>query len=364
VALRQTHYRNEQPGHYEYYANGTILYVGDRSSTIDATTYKFSALYDPTDWLRFRATRSRDIRAPNFSELYERTESVGFAGQVNPWTGNTDLPLVANTGNVNVAEEKGDTETVGIVFSPNWSWGEGFRLSLDWWTIEIHDAIARVGTGTGGIVDQCFLGNTYLCTFIEGEGPGGVITHISNTSLNLDVYSTKGVDLEALYQMDLDGGGQLGFRFFATRTDEVVTTLAGVRTDQAGVTGPNAFGQPKYAFNSTVSYDRERWGVSFQTRYIDEGLYNATWLDPTQPGYNPASPLSVNDNTIDSWTSATVSARYRLPVNNDRSWELFVTVNNAFDEDPPLAPDGAYPTNAAFYDQIGRAYRVGIQADF
>jgi outer membrane receptor protein involved in Fe transport len=61
---------------------------------------------------------------------------------------------------------------------------------------------------------------------------------------------------------------------------------------------------------------------------------------------------------------ATVSGRYRLPMNSDRSWELFVTVNNAFDEDPPLAPDGAYPTNAAFYDQIGRAYRVGIQADF
>ena len=164
VALRQTHYRNDQPAHYEYYNNGTITYVGDRSSTIDATTYKFSALYDPTEWLRFRATRSRDIRAPNFSELYERTESVGFAGQANPWTGAIDQPLVANTGNVDVKEETGDTETYGIVFSPNWSWGEGFRLSLDYWTIEIHDAIARVGTMAGtGIVDQCFLGNALLC---------------------------------------------------------------------------------------------------------------------------------------------------------------------------------------------------------
>ena len=364
VALRQTHYRNDQPAHYEYYNNGTITYVGDRSSTIDATTYKFSAMYDPTEWLRFRATRSRDIRAPNFSELYERTESVGFAGTVNPWTGNTDLPLVANTGNVDVKEEKGDTETVGLVFSPNWSWGEGFRLSLDWWTIEIHDAIARLGVMTGGLIDQCFAGNVVLCGYIDGDGPGGVITNIRNTFLNLDVYSTKGVDLEALYQFDLDGGATLGFRFFATRTDEVITTIATVRTDQAGVTGPNAFGQPELALNGTVSYDRDRWGVSLQTRYIDSGIYNSTWIDPTQPGYNPASALSVNDNTIDSWTWATLSGRYRLPMNSDRSWELFMTVNNVFDEDPPLAPDGAYPTNAAFYDQIGRAFRVGIQADF
>ena len=144
----------------------------------------------------------------------------------------------------------------------------------------------------------------------------------------------------------------------------MITTLAGVRTDQAGVTGPDAFGQPELALNGTVSYDRDSWGLSLQTRYIDSGIYNSTWSDPTQPGYNPASPLSVNDNTIDSWTWATLSGRYRLPMSSDRSWELFMTVNNVFDEDPPLAPDGAYPTNAAFYDQIGRAFRVGIQADF
>ncbi len=30
AAVRRTHYRNDQPGHFEYYNNGTILYVGDR----------------------------------------------------------------------------------------------------------------------------------------------------------------------------------------------------------------------------------------------------------------------------------------------------------------------------------------------
>jgi hypothetical protein len=43
---------------------------------------------------------------------------------------------------------------------------------------------------------------------------------------------------------------------------------------------------------------------------------------------------------------------------------LFATINNALDENPPLAPDGAYPTNAAFFDQIGRSFRVGIRGDF
>ncbi len=195
-------YDNKQPGHFEYYNNGTILYVNDRESTIGATTYKVSALYDPTEWLRIRATRSRDIRAPNFSELYERTESVGFTGTANPWTGGSDLAARSRTPATSTCNaEEGDTETFGVVFSPQWSWGQGLRLSVDWWNIDIDGAIARLGTSP--IVDGCFRGNAALCEFIDGDGPGGVMTNIRNAFLNLDVYSTKGVDLEALYQFDL-----------------------------------------------------------------------------------------------------------------------------------------------------------------
>jgi outer membrane receptor protein involved in Fe transport len=367
VAVRRTNYDNIQPAHFEYYNNGTILYVDDRESTIGATTHKASLLYDPTEWLRLRATRSRDIRAPNFSELYERTESVGFTGQANPWTGATDQPLVASTGNIGLAAEEGDTETFGVVFSPQWDWGQGFRLSVDWWSIEITGAIARLGAGP--LVDACFRGNATLCGFIDGDGPGGVMTNIRNPFLNLDVYSTEGVDLEALYQLDLSGGGQMGFRLFATRTDEIVTVVAGTRTDFAGVTGPAAFGQPEWALNGTISYDRDTWGLSVQTRYIDSGLYNVLWIDPSDPRYNPTTTtalesLMVNDNTVDSATYVTLSGRWRLPMRSERTWELFATINNALDEDPPLAPDGAYPTNAAFFDQIGRSFRVGIRGDF
>jgi outer membrane receptor protein involved in Fe transport len=360
AAVRQTHYKNEQPGHEEYYNNGTIAFVPERDSTIDATTWKFSALYDPNDWLRFRVTNSRDIRAPNFSELYERVETFGFTGFVNPWTGTTDLPLVANTGNVNMDAEEGDTQTFGIVFSPQWDWGEGFRLSVDWWDIKIHGAIARLGAQT--ILDQCYAGNQALCEFIDT--PGSTLTHIDNPYLNLDVYTTEGIDIEALYQIDLSGGANLGFRLFATKTEEIVSMIAGVKTNYVGVTGPAPFGQPEWAYNSTVTYDRPQWGVALQARYIDSGLYNVLWRDPTQAGYNVASALSVNDNTIDSATYLTLSGQYRLPMRSEREWELFMSINNLLDEEPPLAPDGFYPTNTVFFDQIGRAFRFGVRADF
>ena len=72
----------------------------------------------------------------------------------------------------------------------------------------------------------------------------------------------------------------------------------------------------------------------------------------------------VNDITTDSATCLTLPGRYRLPMRSERSWELFATINNALDENPPLAPDGAYPTNTAFFHQIGRSFRIGIRGDF
>jgi iron complex outermembrane recepter protein len=66
---------------------------------------------------------------------------------------------------------------------------------------------------------------------------------------------------------------------------------------------------------------------------------------------------------VDSAFYTTLSARYTLPLSTNRDWELFGTINNLFDEDPPIVP-GQYPTNPAFFDQIGRSFRLGIRADF
>ena len=360
VALRQTHYRNEQPAHLEHHNNGSIDSLGFRASTIDATTYKFSALYDPTDWLRFRATRSRDIRAPNFTELYERIETLGFAGINNPSTGIVDTPLTLSNGNVNLRAEEGDTMTLGVVLSPGWDWGQGFRLSVDFWEIKIHGAVNRLGAQP--IVNQCFAGNQALCALITRSGT--VITQVDNAVLNLDVYQTSGVDIEASYDFELDEGGKLGFRVLATRTDEVIQVINGVPTDYAGVTGGAAFGQPKWALNGTMSYGKGPFSIALQGRYIDSGLYNILWSQPGDPGYSPASAFSTNDNTVDSAFYSTLSARYTLPKRTEREWEVFATINNLTDKTPPIAPSADYPTNTAFFDQIGRAFRVGIRADF
>ena len=66
--------------------------------------------------MRLRATRSRDIRAANFYELYVKGSS-SFGGLINPWTNTTDFPTYNSGGNVNLKPETGDTYTIGTVLS-------------------------------------------------------------------------------------------------------------------------------------------------------------------------------------------------------------------------------------------------------
>ena len=80
--------------------------------------------------------------------------------------------------------------------------------------------------------------------------------------------------------------------------------------------------------------------------------------------YNPA--LSPSDNRIRAawYTDVTL----KIDVGTDRRMQLFGTVNNLFNEHPPIIPSGAfqydYPTNASLYDVAGRTITVGARMKF
>jgi iron complex outermembrane receptor protein len=360
AAVRQTHYRNNSEDRLAHLPDSTVFVPG-AARTIDATTWKVSALYDPIDILRFRATRSRDIRAPNFDELYSLT--VSQLGAVNnPWTGLSENPIVVGGGNVDLNAEEADTTTLGVVITPRGGAFEGFRLSLDYFDIQLDGAVGTVGTQA--IVDGCYTGNSLLCELIQGVG--GPLQRVRNVNLNLDSYDARGLDIEIQYQTDLGGGGNLGFALYGTRTMELSTIVGGQETDWAGRTAGSfgGFGTPDLSLNFMINYSRNNYGVALQTRYVSEGVYNPTYVQPGDPGYDVASPFSINDNTVDSAVYVNLSGRYDFTVGNSRSMEVFASINNLLDKDPPIAPDAFYPTSTVYFDQIGRAFRVGVRAEF
>ena len=49
------------------------------------------------------------------------------------------------------------------------------------------------------------------------------------------------------------------------------------------------------------------------------------------------------------------------------NYQAFLTINNLFNRDPPIAPNGSlifFPTNTALYDVVGRYFTVGLKGKF
>ncbi|TIX48829.1 TonB-dependent receptor domain-containing protein [Alteraurantiacibacter aquimixticola] len=360
-------------------AKGTAgEYAGETASS-EFVTWKVSALWDVTDWLRFRATRSRDVRAPQFRELfqtYNRTVGGPFGSVANPWNdGLTDAATITTGGNVGLEPEKADTWTVGVVLTPQGGALSGFRFSADWYEITIKDAIAGPpsGIGAANIVAQCFAGAQEFCDLMEGEGTDD-ITAITNTAANLQGFTTRGVDFEAAYNMPLGAESSLNVRVLASLLyDQLFSTGLGSPVyNYAGQTGPTAaFGtfntSPKWQGNAFATYQNGPATLTLQMRYIGSGRYatltgsGGPAVDPSDAGYDSTNPNSISDNKVEAAAYFNLSGSFEIT----DEIEMFGSINNLLDKDPVIAPGGnGFPTNPVYFDTFGRTYRIGARVRF
>jgi iron complex outermembrane receptor protein len=350
--------------HARYEIDGFGSYLRTSTSNdISANTWKASLSWQPVEWLRLRGTRSRDIRAPNFADLYLASAS-SFAPVLNRFTGGTQFPTTLSGGSPNLDAERANTTTFGFVFQPVWGWSEGLQLSVDYYDISVDGYIASPGGGQF-IVDRCFAGNPLACSLIT-FGPGQSITQVRNVSLNLDELVTRGQDIEVSWRRPLESlGGNLSVRLLASHVQEATTRTFGIAVDRAGQTGALlSNGMPDWLLNAYVTFAREPFSVTLQGRFIDSGVIDATRIDPGDPGYSPTSPSSTNDNHVASAFYANLFGSVNLPAFGGQSLQVFTAINNLFDKVPPFAPEGQYPTNPTYFDQIGRTYRLGVRIDF
>jgi outer membrane receptor protein involved in Fe transport len=333
-------------------------------------SWKVAAIYDPLEWLRFRSTVSQDVRAAGFRELFlPRTTTVGFANVINRWfPGVTDTSFAATAGgNPNLEPETADTVTFGAVFS-----FDRFRVSADWFEIDLGDAITQ-NPGNQALVDACFAsgGTGPACERIVGEGTND-ITAIDSGAMNLAGFLTRGWDYEASMDFGLRGGANLNLRLIGTYLYDMIvdTGLGPAPIDYRGQSGPVAsFGsfntQPDWQARAFLTYARDRFTSTFETRYIGSGSLNVTWFESPFGDPSNRQPLSVNDNSVDDAYYLSWSGSYDFRQSDDQSMQLFWVVNNLLDKDPIIAPGGnAYPTNPVFFDTLGRRFRVGMRFTF
>ena len=319
-------------------------------------TWKAGLSYVPISGIRLRATRSRDIRAPNISELFENGGSSN-TNVFDPVLGRAVQIREIEAGNPDLKPEKADTLTAGAILQP--AFLPHFSASVDYYDIKIRDAIATLGAPT--LAQGCFAGNQLYCQSITFN-PDGSIAFITNTRLNLAQAATRGIDFEANYSRPQTFGGTLTAKLLATRVLKLTsTTPAGVQDRLGQVSNFNRTpGVPKWMGDAFLDYTRGPAHVGVQARFVGSGVFGTVLHEGTGPN-------SVNRNSVPAFLYLNPSASYRFRLRGNRSVELFTAVNNLLDTDPPMIPSGAAgginesSTNGQFYDVVGRFFRFGAR---
>ncbi|QBX36663.1 TonB-dependent receptor [Brevundimonas sp. S30B] len=358
--------------------NAAVRYT-DYSTSGGVTTWKVGATWEPFDDLRLRGTRSRDIRAPNASELFSTTSSVTTIR--NPFTGVTEQTTVIFSPSPTLQPEEADTLTVGAVISP--SAVPGLRFSVDYYDIDIAGAISSFTPQT--VADNCFgeiAGGApgFFCGFVDRSGTGGstAVRSVSVQLLNVASLKARGVDFEVSYRLPLFAG-HLTSRLFGTYTEDlifddgtgatpvfnaqgVIQSLGGV-INRAGQVGGFTSGQnngatnaPEWVLNGSLNYATDRFSATLQGRYVGGGSIDNGLVGPDSPFYDPRSPISIADNRVDSRFYVNLSGSYRL----SETAEVYGSVNNVTNTEPPF-PSTAV---AGLYDRIGRSYSLGLRVKY
>ena len=325
--------------------NGAVRYT-DYSISGSVTTWKAGLTWEIPGGIRLRGTRSRDIRAANIAELFtgsQQTQSV-----IRLPDGTSRSFLGSRQGNPALQPEKADTLTAGIVYQPRWL--PGFSVSADYYDIDIDGAISSLSPLE--TINQCNAGSAVACANISDVG--GTL-RIILPNLNLDSIATSGVDIEASYRTSL-GTGRLALRGLLNYTDSfVVTTPGAPARDLAGEVGNSS--NPRWSGTFTASYSHGPFTLFAQERFISAGKLNVDFVEG----------INIDDNKVPARFYTDVTGQVTIG-DAPGQFQIFATVNNLFNADPPVFNSVVSvterPSNFALYDVIGRYFTVGARIRF
>lgn len=316
------------------------------------------------DEFRLRATSSRDVRAANLSERFDKTGGIDTI--TDPRYDETYDVTRFSGGNPAVLPEEADTVTAGFVWQP--SFAEGLSLSLDWYQVDIAEAIGQLGTQA--VVNRCEEGAQDLCALITRSPQNDRLVLVGDVFINIDQARVRGRDLELAYERSVswigDGSQSFRARLFASWLEENSETLAGTnKIDRAGQTGIEqstgaAYQLPDFKATANVSYSNGPFTAFVQGRYIGSGIMERGLVEG----------VDIESNAVDSAFYTDLRLSYTRDLSAGATMEIFGNVTNVLDEDPPVTPyysvflGHGIQTNSGLFDLVGRSYVAGLRFSF
>lgn len=358
---------------------GAAFRASDYSTVGSTSSWKVDAVYAPVSALTFRGTYAQAVRAPNIAELFApastdyhfivdpcdinelnngtSTREANCADLlsgmgVDPTTflpSNTPQATLftegASGGNPELSEETATTWTAGVLVRPESV--PGLSLSLDWYDIEIEDAIntpeaeelARL------CVDQPTLANPY-CDGITRDPETGYIVGFNVQPANVANFRTAGLDLTFNYLLATESQGEFRFQLvggYLDRLEFVATPGAEVDSDLEEQY------YPKFSATLDVVWERGPFTLA----------YGINWYSETD---RFESEILAGDPDYTDPEFFRVKAKWEHDLNV--AWDVteqvnvFAGVNNLFDEKPDYG-FSSYPISA-----MGRYFYLGANVNF
>jgi outer membrane receptor protein involved in Fe transport len=322
-------------------------------------SWKLGATWQtPIDGLRLRGVTSKDVRAPNLSELFAAPVVVNNVVQ---YQGNTISVQERTVGNTGLRPEIARNNTFGIVLSQP-KWAPGFSISADYFDIEVKGVISALTIQQE--VDLCVAGNQEICNAMVLNSPGNNYVTVQN--FNLASLKVKGFDLETAYRTGLERlnlPGRFTFRALATRNLHYITESGVVGTIAVDSAGSNMGNTPKWKVLAQQTWENDKLSLTLTERWFSDGAYRNDFIE-CQTGC-PMSTLihpTIYDNKMKGAAYLDIGASYNL----SKQLQAYFKIDNVTDRAPEAAPqtNASYGINPALYDVVGRTYRVGLRYGF
>ncbi|MBX7197748.1 MAG: TonB-dependent receptor [Rhodospirillaceae bacterium] len=330
------------------------------------TTWKLGTTYQPVSDIRVRASRSRDIRAPSLQDLYN-TVLGGFLLAFDPVCQCTASPFGTTMGNPNLTPETADTTDIGVVLQPRFF--PGFSASVDYWNIDLGNAIAQPSLNQ--ILTFCYQGLQSYCADITRVN--GVVTAMTQRPVNIAQQITRGIDFEASYGVALneivsDWEGRVGLHIQATHyIKNYSDTKLAPPTDNVGEMSGGA--PPHWSGVARLDYTNDAMSTALTYRAMSSGTLRNTYVEcQTGCPTNLVSPYQSIDNNYGPgyyYFDWSITRKFEL---GGSAAEAFLNVNNIFNRDPGITPKGSdeigyeiSASNPSKYDVLGRVFKVGLR---
>ncbi|NEX91478.1 TonB-dependent receptor [Caulobacter sp. 17J65-9] len=357
----------------DYFGLELGLRYSDYSSIGEVWTYKIGGEYAPVDWLRFRGVYNEATRAPSVFELFQAGDQ-GFPAFTDPcrsanagltpalksycqsqgvvyspgFSANNSQVEAFAFGNPGLKPETAETLTLGAVFQPDWFPLGDFRATVDYYDIEIKDAVQSLGAQYW--INQCYSSttpgaNAAACARVVRDPVTGQLDFVNTTRDNVGSYHTKGWDIQAEWSLDMEDVGMKG----RLRLNELLSLIDSYKIGDTEYVG--------YTFAS-IGGALPEWKSAFSAYYmIGDWTLFGRW------SYVPTMTSASFGNEQPEASYIDMSARWDMTDN----FQVTAFVGNVFDEKAPQTTEGLFSqanTDPQVYRVLGRTFSISGKVRF